>query len=1039
MEYRKKCYVNENWKTAFRKDPEELPPEQEDEWVTADLPHNWEDYQGYRGLSHGNLHGTAWYRKRLRLPKETGRWFLELEGAGSYTSLWCNGRFVGEHRGGRTVYTADITEAARPGEENEILVRTDHPEKIDDLPWVCGGCWGTPNTEGSQPVGIFRPVSFYRTGSVRVQPFGVGVLCTRNNGTVFLEIRSELKNYSAETKKIWLCQQIFGPRGEKVSELTQECILEGSMEKTVVQSSDAIESYELWDTEHPNLYRLKTIVREETADKHTGILDEVENSFGIRFLEWENFEDADSEVLNETLLTEEACEANQYFLIEEKNPRDSHVRIAPGGVIVRILEEKENQYIEVTTELVNDDERSHQVELESFIQTYNRTKSIADLKTTAVIGPGEHTVLRQITEGLRFLDQWTMEKPYYHQVSSTVRETENPLQEPYRARVPFGVYRSEKPVNKAYPYYLPEDTGAARPHRLLLNGKPVSIRGTCEYEHLLGKDHAFTEEQIHARMDQIRAAGFNSFREAHCPHNLRYLEACEQNGILYWAQMGAHLYFDKEEFRENFRVLTKEWLRERRNSPSVILWGIQNESMLPESFAAEITGLIRSIDPTASKQRLVVTCNGGTGSDWNIPQNWSGTYGGSVEDYGNEIVRQRLAGEYGQYRVVGKHEEGDVKQKQNTGGDVSEELFCYCLQTKLREMEKKKDLAAGHFQWIFSSHANPGRETIYCLDAAGDNRIGVVNNKGLLTCYGELSDAYYMYCSHYVPKTRPMIYIVSHTWPDRFAKGPAARSVTVYSNCDEVALYNDAGSLLLGRKRKGNFGEPFVFDNVMVNYGLLYARGYVDGVPCVEDMIWYENLPMPENAEKLMDGQECMDANGLDGGYLYRVNCGGEDYLDQYGRLWKKDQPWDGRGFGFSSWAMEYPGLAGDFGSRGRICDRILNTKDQELFQSYRYGREKLSYSFEVEPGTYEVELYFTEPWYGRGGLDCARWRLFDVAVNQKTVLSRFDIWKEAGACRGLKKTVSVQTDQRGLTVHFPKVWSYQAVICAIAIKKKGA
>ena len=43
MEYRKKCYVNENWKTAFRKDPEELPPEQEDEWVTADLPHNWEE------------------------------------------------------------------------------------------------------------------------------------------------------------------------------------------------------------------------------------------------------------------------------------------------------------------------------------------------------------------------------------------------------------------------------------------------------------------------------------------------------------------------------------------------------------------------------------------------------------------------------------------------------------------------------------------------------------------------------------------------------------------------------------------------------------------------------------------------------------------------------------------------------------------------------------------------------------------------------------------------------------------------------------
>ena len=57
-----------------------------------------------------------------------------------------------------------------------------------------------------------------------------------------------------------------------------------------------------------------------------------------------------------------------------------------------------------------------------------------------------------------------------------------------------------------------------------------------------------------------------------------------------------------------------------------MLWGIQNESLLPTVFATEISNLIRSMDDTASKERLITTCNGGSGSDWNVPQNWCGTY-----------------------------------------------------------------------------------------------------------------------------------------------------------------------------------------------------------------------------------------------------------------------------------------------------------------------------------------------------------------------------------------------------------------------------
>jgi len=49
------------------------------------------------------------------------------------------------------------------------------------------------------------------------------------------------------------------------------------------------------------------------------------------------------------------------------------------------------------------------------------------------------------------------------------------------------------------------------------------------------------------------------------------------------------------------------------------------------------------------------------------------------------------------------------------------------------------------------------------------DRIGPVNYKGLYTPWEEPTDAYYLYKSNYASKTTdPMVYIVSHTWPNRW-------------------------------------------------------------------------------------------------------------------------------------------------------------------------------------------------------------------------------------------------------------------------------
>src|SRR5215203_5553533 len=41
-------------------------------WKAVDVPHNWDQYEGYRRLRHGNRHGYASYRKTFTIKKQPG-------------------------------------------------------------------------------------------------------------------------------------------------------------------------------------------------------------------------------------------------------------------------------------------------------------------------------------------------------------------------------------------------------------------------------------------------------------------------------------------------------------------------------------------------------------------------------------------------------------------------------------------------------------------------------------------------------------------------------------------------------------------------------------------------------------------------------------------------------------------------------------------------------------------------------------------------------------------------------------------------------
>ena len=722
------------------------------------LPHNFDDYYGYRQLRHGNLHGSAVYQKTfIANPQEGKRYFLQFEGVGTYATITLNDTQFPKELIGRTVFTLDVTEAMNTG-KNTLHVLVDHPAMQTESPWVCGGCsseWGF--SEGSQPFGIFRPVSLIETDAVRIEPFGVHIWNNTVCDSVFIE--TEIKNYTQQPQQIEVVNKFTLASGKQVFRHAETVSLQAG-ESRVFHHAEAVANVHRWSLDDPYLYNLVTMIKRD--GKTT---DEVRTPFGIRSISW--------------------------------------------------------------------------------------------------------PVLRNNGD-----------------------------------------------------------------NRFYLNETPVFINGTCEYEHILGNSHAFSPEQIRSRVKQIRNAGFNAFREAHQPHNLLYQQLLDEQGILFWSQFSAHIWYDTPQFRNNFKRLLVRWIKERRNSPSVILWGLQNESVLPKDFAEECSDIIRQLDPTCFDQRAITTCNGGEGTDWNVIQNWSGTYGGSTENYDNELKRpdQLLNGEYGAWRTIDLH--GVEK--------YSEESFTQLLETKARLAESAKDSVCGHFQWLFVSHDNPGRTQ---PDGAlrRIDKIGPINYKGLETIWEEPTPAYYMYHQRY---------------------GSAGR-------CDTATNKTAADR----------------------NHDL------------VKGAVGYQ--------------------------YLYRINCGGDAFKDEFGQHWQADDT-----IYSHSWGQDF-GMHPYQASQRHITDAIRGTKSDELFQFFRFGRHRLWYDLPVPDGDYRIELYFVEPWHGKGGGekdDYEGLRIFDVAVNGKTVIDDLDPWAEAGYLGSMKRVAYAKAKDGHLHISFPETKAGQAVICGIAI-----
>ena len=154
----------------------------------------------------------------------------------------------------------------------------------------------------------------------------------------------------------------------------------------------------------------------------------------------------------------------------------------------------------------------------------------------------------------------------------------------------------------------------ARDGRLFLNGRPLYLKGANRHEAHPTFGAATPEALMLADIRNLKALGANFVRGAHYPQASRFLDLCDEHGLLVWEEAlgwgnGAAEFANPGFLADNL-AQARLMVERSFNHPSVVLFGFLNEfdSAAPEgkAVADEIIAAIRSYD---SGRLVTFACN----------------------------------------------------------------------------------------------------------------------------------------------------------------------------------------------------------------------------------------------------------------------------------------------------------------------------------------------------------------------------------------------------------------------------------------------
>ena len=338
---------------------------------------------------------------------------------------------------------------------------------------------------------------------------------------------------------------------------------------------------------------------------------------------------------------------------------------------------------------------------------------------------------------------------------------------------------------------------------------------------------------IHYRdAKKLRDAGLKVIRNAHCPQDPAFMDACDELGLFVIVNTpGWQFWNEKPIFEKRVYSDIKNLVRRDRNHPSVWLWEpILNETWYPADFAKNTLELVKKEYPFSSSYSAcdsearghevfpVLFAHPSSAEKNDNITYFTREWGDNVDDWSSHNSPSRVARNWGEYAMLVQAQHYAAPRYDYTSYDV---------------LYRTSSQHVGGCLWHSFDHQRGYHP---------DPFYG-----GLMDVFRQPKYSYYMFQSQRSAvkeerpfATGPMVYIAHEMTPF------SPSDVTVYSNCDEVRLtYNKNGKTLIYKKPKSKDGMPspvitfkdaydFMKDKALSRSGkqndvFLLAEGIIDG------------------------------------------------------------------------------------------------------------------------------------------------------------------------------------------------------------------
>jgi beta-galactosidase/beta-glucuronidase len=180
--------------------------------------------------------------------------------------------------------------------------------------------------------------------------------------------------------------------------------------------------------------------------------------------------------------------------------------------------------------------------------------------------------------------KWSDEQPNLYTLVLTLRDPDGVVVQVEKARIGFRKVE-------------------IRNGQLLVNGRPIRVKGVNRHEHHPDTGHTISVESMIADIELMKQANINAVRTCHYPDDPRWYDLCDEYGlfVLDEANIESHGVWDRPsrdpDWQEMYISRCANMVKRDKNHPCIIGWSMGNESGFGQNFTAA-SAWIRAHDPT---------------------------------------------------------------------------------------------------------------------------------------------------------------------------------------------------------------------------------------------------------------------------------------------------------------------------------------------------------------------------------------------------------------------------------------------------------